>query len=123
MTGAIAAILLGSGSIALLMRMMFVEGRRLKSDAEKTLWKQWLTACCAVVFLLQMIPGVLEILGVVPQGSLSCAGAILCFIIIVRSGHWYCQRLSRLRAQNQLDVDRPEFRLPPNSRTTHLNGF
>src|SRR5258708_36507710 len=93
----------------MLSRMMIVGNRRLKSDAEKKLWKKWLSACCFGLFFSLLVPGVLEILGVVPTGSLGCAGAFLCFLFIVRSGHWYCQRLSKLRVHDQFEVNGPEF--------------
>jgi hypothetical protein len=121
MIGAIT-VLLGSASIVLLIRILFVGRKRLRSDAEMRLWKKWLRVCIFALILLLLLPGVLEIIGVVPDGTLSCAGAILCFLIIVRSGDWYRQRLFRLRAQHELDVNRPQLRLFPDSRTTHLNG-
>jgi hypothetical protein len=122
MAGAIAAVLLGSAAIVLLIRMMFVEGRRLESDAEKKLWKKWVSGCCIGLFSLLLVPGVLEIIGVIPAGCLSSVGAILCFLTVVRSGEWYRQRLSRLRAQNRPEVNCPDSRPSGNGRTTHLNG-
>lgn len=123
MTGAIVAILLGSGSIVVLIRMVFVRGSMLKSDAERKLWKKWLSVCCVGLFLLLVLPGALEIFGVVPIGSLGCAGAILFFFLLVRSGSWYWQRVSRVRAENQFEMNSRDFQFSADNRTTHLNGI
>jgi hypothetical protein len=110
MSGAIVAIVLGSASLVYLIRVKSVGSGRLRSNAEKKLWKKWLIVCCLGFFFSLVLPGVAEISGVVPIGSVGGAGAILCFFIIVRSGHWYRQRLSKLRAQNPCEVNYPEFR-------------
>jgi hypothetical protein len=123
MNGPIAAILLGAASIVFLIRLKRVGCRRLKSNAEKRLWKKWVSACCLGLFLSLPVPGLLEIVGGVPVGSLSCAGAILSFLIIVRSGHWYCQRLSKLRAVKRFEVNHPEFRPSPNGSRARHKGF
>jgi hypothetical protein len=101
MTGTIAAILLGLASIAFWSRMMSV-GRNLASAAEKKLWQKWLAACCLGLSFALLVPGALEMTGVIPPGTVGCAGAVLCFILIVRSGRRYRQRLSRLRRENQI---------------------
>src|SRR5712691_10824527 len=99
MTGAIAVILLALASIVFLIRILFVGNKKLRSDAETRLLKKWLSACCFALFFSLLVPGVLETIGVVPDGTLGCFGAIVCFFFIVQSGDWYCQRLSRLRPQ------------------------
>ena len=103
MIGAISTILLGSGSILVLIRMMFVAGSELRPPAERRLRRKWLTACCVGLFLLLVVPGVLEIAGALPLGSLDVAGAILFFLILVPSGRWYVRHLARLRTENQLE--------------------
>ena len=101
MTRAIVAILLGLGSIVYMIRMVSVEAKRPKSDIERKLWRKWLSASCIASFFSLLIPGVLEIIGVAPSGSLSCAGAVLFCLFVVRSGGSYSQRLSEQRAQAQ----------------------
>jgi hypothetical protein len=123
MSGAIAAILVGSASMAFLVQIWRMGCRRLKSNEEKRLWKNWICACCLLLYFSVMVPGLLEIIGVVPVGSLTCAGAILCFLIIVRSGQWYRQRLSQLRAVSTVIMDCPDFRSCHNGSPTHRNGF
>jgi hypothetical protein len=97
MSGAIAAILLGSASMLFLICRRSVGCEKLTSKAEKRLWSKWVSACCLILFFSLIFPGLLEITGVIPVGYLSLAGAILCFLLIVKSGKWYCQRLSQLR--------------------------
>src|SRR5258708_37150013 len=103
MIGAITAILVGLTSIVYLIRMVIVSNKRLEFEAGKRLRKKWLSACCFALFFLVVVPGVLETLRLVPNGSLGCAGAILCFLIAVPSGNWNFHRLSCLPRQNHLD--------------------
>ena len=114
MTGSVAAILLGLGSIVFLTRMVFMDARSLKSDAERKLWNKWFSLCCIGVLILLLMPGLLEIVGLAPKGSLVSAGAVLFFLIVVRSGERYCQRLSAARIRGQLELRCTKFR----SRTT-----
>jgi hypothetical protein len=103
MIGAISTVLLGSGSIVVLIRMIFVAGSELRQPAERRLRRKWLMACCVGLFLLLVVPSVLEIVGVLPLGSLGGAGAILFFLILVPSGRWYVRHLARLRTDNQFE--------------------
>src|SRR5262245_5924420 len=102
MTGAIGTVLIGSALIGMMIQMMVVEARKLQSDDERRLWRRWLTACSAGLCLLIVMPAMLEIAGIIPSASFGCASAVLFFLILVRSGARYCQRLDRLSAKNDL---------------------
>jgi hypothetical protein len=121
MIGAISTVLLGSGSIVVLIRMMFVASSELRSPAERRLRRKWLTSCCIGLFLLLVVPGVLEIVGVLPLGSLGSAGAILFFLILVPSERRYVQHLARLRTEHQLEENQGKYcQGCIDSPTTHL---
>jgi hypothetical protein len=123
MSVSIVTILLGSGSIVFLILMMFMGARRLRSSAENKLWRAWLGVCCIGVLFFLVTPGVLEVFGVIPSSSFDCAGAVLCFLFIVRFGAWYCQRLSSLRVQNRFAGSRTVSQFPADRRMSPLNGI
>jgi hypothetical protein len=96
-------ILVGIGTILLITQMMFLASRTLPSKAESNLLRIWLGFCCICLFILVVVPGAIEYFGLMPSCSISLAGAILFFLIVVRSSRWYLHHLAKLRTSNQFE--------------------
>jgi hypothetical protein len=117
MIGAIAAILLGCASIVILARTQNVRSKSLTSKVEKKLLKKWLSACCIGFFFSLTVPGLLELTGVIPVGSVGCAGAILCFIFVSQSSRWYRKRLVQA-SRTKPEISRCQYLRP--ARVGHV---
>lgn len=122
MRGSLVVILLGVVSIAILIWMRLTRYGLPHQNEEAKVWRKW-NSICILVFLLSLIaPGAVELFGLVPAGSLGLAGATICFFAIVRLGHWYRQRISRLSARYSVEANRSACDPHNNNSRAYLNG-
>lgn len=92
--------LVGMGTILLLIQMMFLASRNLQSQAERRLLRNWLGTCCLCLLILVVVPGAIEFYGLMPACSISLAGSIVFYLLVLQSSNRYLRSLAQLRASN-----------------------